>query len=124
MMKKKRTNHEKYIELLNSPPKGDEKELFLWRKKVKELREKSNQDHRTWVKKIQEQWGEGEWDMIRSQLEKLSLEELCAITTSVGIKFTIGNENIKNKEEFLLVLDEAEKEELLLELEKYNLRLT
>ncbi len=46
------------------------------------------------------------------KIENLTLGELKEIATEVGINFTIGNENIKDKQEFLQVLDEAEPYEL------------
>lgn len=66
-------------------------------------------------------WKSEEWDKMREKLDKLSLEELRNLATQVGIEFEGGNENIadtKNltaKEQFLLVLDEADKEELFRE---------
>jgi dTDP-4-dehydrorhamnose 3,5-epimerase-like enzyme len=47
-----------------------------------------------------------------SKFENLTLEELRKIATEVGIQFANGNENIKDKEEFLYALDEAYPEEL------------
>ncbi len=55
---------------------------------------------------------------MRKKLEKLSLEELRKLADRVGIKFTIGNENIKDPEEIILVLDEADRKELEEEYEK------
>ena len=42
------------------------------------------------------------------KFENLTLDELKKITTDVGIHFTIGNDNISDKQEFLSVLDEAD----------------
>lgn len=115
---KKKTNYQKYIELLNSPPDDWGKKRELWRQEVKNLRKKSDEDHRNWVKSIQQQWGEGEWETVESELEKLSTEQLRAITTNVGIVFTGGNERINDRQEFIMVLDEAKKEDLYRELKK------
>jgi hypothetical protein len=46
------------------------------------------------------------------KLRQLSLEELCQLTTTVGIEFSIGNNLITDKEEFIGVLDEADQGEL------------
>jgi len=46
------------------------------------------------------------------------LKQLRDLATKVGIKFSVGNEKIRNKEEFVLVLDEADKNELLKEYKK------
>lgn len=49
---------------------------------------------------------------MRRKLEQLSLAELCELTTRVGIKFTIGNDKITDPDEFVLVLDEADRPSL------------
>ena len=81
-------------------------------------REKREKEYEKWVKKIQRQWKPEEWNEMRAKLEDLSLEELRDLTTKVGIKFTIGNQNITDKEEFILVLDEAGRKELIRKYEK------
>jgi Fe-S cluster assembly ATPase SufC len=92
--------------------------------KFKEEREKKEDEYKRWVEEIKAQWEPGEWDEFRKKLEELSLEDLRELTTKVGIKFAGGNENIidtKNltaKEQFILVLDEADKDELMKEYEK------
>lgn len=60
-------------------------------------------------------WTKEEWEEMYSKLERLSLAQLRDLTTRVGIKFTVGNENITNPQDFILVLDEVDKEELLRE---------
>ncbi len=71
--------------------------------------------------KIKSQWKPGEWNEFRKKLDNLSLEELRELTTKVGIEFTGGNENVVDtrnltaKEQFILVLDEADKKELFRE---------
>jgi len=91
--------------------------------KIKEEREKREGEYKEWVEKIHKQWEPGEWDEFRNKLEELSLEELRELTTKVGIEFNGGNENIidtKNltaKEQFIFVLDEADKKELFREYE-------
>lgn len=52
---------------------------------------------------------------MREKLDRLSLEELRELSGKVGIRFTIGNDNILDKDEFILVLDEADKNELMAE---------
>jgi len=47
-----------------------------------------------------------------TRFENLTIEELRTIATEVGINFTVGNENIADKEEFLMVLDETSLAEL------------
>ncbi|MDT7540608.1 MAG: hypothetical protein QOE33_512 [Acidobacteriota bacterium] len=51
------------------------------------------------------------------KFEKLSIEQLRTIATEVGINFLMGNENITDKEDILLALDEADLKELE---ESYN----
>lgn len=75
-------------------------------KEVEEYSEKRKEE-------IRKMWSEEEWEEMRKKLELLSLEELRELTTRVGIQFTIGNENIQDKQEFILVLDEADKDELI-----------
>jgi len=58
------------------------------------------------------QWAKEEWTAMRRRLEKLSLAELCEIVTRLGITFTVGNENITDPDEFVLVLDEADRPRL------------
>lgn len=73
--------------------------------------------------KIKSQWKSREWDKFRKKLDNLSLGELRELTTKVGIEFTGGNENVVDnrnltaKEQFILVLDEADKEKLFREYE-------
>jgi hypothetical protein len=47
-----------------------------------------------------------------SKYEKLSIEQLRTIATEVGINFLMGNENVIDKEDILLALDEADPKEL------------
>jgi hypothetical protein len=49
---------------------------------------------------------------MRERLEALSLHELREIAGQVGIEFDGGNDAIIDKEEFILVLDEADKKDL------------
>lgn len=65
-----------------------------------------------WVRHVEEQWGPGEWAAMRGRLEGLTLAELREVAARVGLKFAIGNDRITDREEFLLALDEAEKDEL------------
>lgn len=46
-------------------------------------------------------------------LESLSLEQLREIATAVGVNFSVGNSNIHDKQDFLLVLDEADEHDLV-----------
>jgi hypothetical protein len=69
-------------------------------------------------------WTPAEWARMREKLEKLSPDQLRLLATNVGIKFAGGNESVADrdglsaKEQFILVLDEAGKEELLKEYKK------
>ncbi len=97
--------------LLNKRPNNREK-LLEWRVEVKRLRERLEKESTISVKKRENQWKRGEWDLMKEKLNYLSLQELSALSTAVGIDFTIGNEKIKSREEFILVLDEADKKKL------------
>lgn len=76
------------------------------------------------AEKILAQWTPEEWEKMREKLELLSLEEIRELTARVGIEFTGGNESIRDrkeataKEQFILVLDEADKDELISEYKK------
>jgi len=62
--------------------------------------------------KIASQWDPQEWGLMTERLKRLTLEELRQLTTDVGIEFSDGNETITDKEDFILVLDEADKNAL------------
>jgi arginyl-tRNA synthetase len=113
-------NNEKLKKLLSEKPiKGSQKQIEEWRRKAKALRAKSEKEHQKWVRKTEEQWlDKKEWFKMYDKLMELSLEQLRDLTTKLGITFTGGNDKIKNKEEFVLVLDEADKDELLKEYKK------
>ena len=64
------------------------------------------------------QWDPIEWESMSAKLDKLSLSELRELATEVGVVFAIGNAQIDNKEEFIRVLDEADKDELTAAYEK------
>lgn len=64
------------------------------------------------------QWMNEEWERMKEKLNILSLDELRALATKTGIVFTEGGENIQDKEEIILTLDEADKDELEKEYEK------
>jgi hypothetical protein len=64
------------------------------------------------------EWNFKEWQKFEHKLWRLSLSEMADLMTAVGAEFTIGNKNIKKKEEFILVMDEAEKVDLLREYER------
>lgn len=93
------------------------KEVEEWKKEMKRKRIEGEKKVKELAEKVKRQWPKEEWFKMMDKLEILSLEELRDLTTKVGINFTIGNENIENKQEFILVLDEAEKDELI---EEYN----
>ena len=99
--------------LSQKPANGTPEEIEKWRKKVKAAREKSDKEYEEWVKKVEEQWKDDEWEAMREKLKGLSLEELREIASATGIKFSIGNEKIMDREEFILVLDEADKNDLM-----------
>jgi len=46
---------------------------------------------------------------MREKLERLSLEDLRELVTRCGIVFTEGNNQINDRDEFILVLDEADR---------------
>lgn len=70
------------------------------------------------------QWSFIEWEKMRERLEKLSLDQLRLLATRTGIEFEGGNETVKDreqisaKEQFLMVLDEADREKLQAEYDK------
>jgi hypothetical protein len=59
-----------------------------------------------------------EFNNIRPRLEGLSIDELREIVTNTGITFSIGNENITDRDELTLVLDESDKEDVERELKR------
>jgi hypothetical protein len=59
-----------------------------------------------------EQWNESEWEVMRNRLQVLSLAQLRDLATRLGIRFAGGNDQVRSREEFILVLDEAERGEL------------
>lgn len=69
-------------------------------------------------------WSKEEWEAMRRKLETLSEESLIVLCERCGIQFEGGFEAIKNKpgrsrkEQLILVLDEADKEELEKEYQK------
>lgn len=112
-------NYEKIKKLLlKKPVKGNSKQLKEWRKKIKELRNEGERRHKEWVIKTERQWTKNEWFKMHNKLMELSLKQLRDLTTKSGIVFAGGNDKIKNKKEFVLVLDEADKEKLLKEYKK------
>jgi hypothetical protein len=112
-------NYEKIKKLLlKKPIKGNSKQLKEWRRKIKELRNEGERKHKEWVLKTERQWTKNEWFKMYDKLMKLSLKQLCDLTTKLGIIFVGGNDKIKDKKEFVLVLDEADKEKLLKEYKK------
>lgn len=82
------------------------------------MRNEGERKHKEWVLKTERQWTKNEWFKMYDKLMKLSLKQLCDLTTKLGIIFVGGNDKIKDKKEFVLVLDEADKEKLLKEYKK------
>jgi len=117
-------NNEKIKKLLlKKPIKGNQEQIEEWRGRVKALRAKSEKKHQEWIRNIEKQWPDKkEWFIMYDKLMKLSLNQLRDLTTKLGIIFTGGNDKIKNKKEFVLVLDEADKNELLKEYKKLSLK--
>ena len=114
---KRKSSLEKSKDKLNKmlhikPVHGTDSELQEWRLKVKKLERGYEKEWDDFNRKRKEQWEPGEWEGLEKLLQKLSLEQLRKITDKVGINFSIGNKNIKDKREFVLVLDEADKKEL------------
>jgi hypothetical protein len=110
--------------LLEKPIRGNQRQIEEWRKKVKVLRIKSEKEHQKWVRDVKKQWPDKkEWFKLHDELMKLSLKQLSDLTTKLGVIFTCGNDKIKNKKEFVLVLDEVDKSELLKECKKLGLNI-
>lgn len=87
-----------------------------WKEALKKEKREGEEAAEKMKRFVKEQWPDKKiWFEMMDELDKLSLEELRDLTTKMGICFVIGNENIKNKQEFILVLDEAKKDELLRE---------
>lgn len=119
------SGYKKEIRLIGEKPMhGGTKTLAKWKSKISALRQTQEIKHKSWVKKIQNQWPPKEWEGMRNKLEKLTLKDLANLTTRVGIEFSEGNKSVKNnrnitaKEQFILVLDEADKKKLILEYKK------
>lgn len=100
------------------PVDGSPEELRAWRAKVKEARREYDREYWQALAEREAQWEPGEWEELEKKLRMLSLEQLKTLTDRVGINFTIGNDKITDKEEFILVLDEADKDELYKEYER------
>lgn len=62
--------------------------------------------------KQNKQWSKEEWEEMRSRLQKLSLIQLREIANKTGLSFSIGNEHIEDKMEFVNALDESDRTEL------------
>ncbi len=99
------------------------KKLLLWwigyfekHNKSQKRKQRVQKAAETMAAKVKSQWPDKkEWFAMYDKLMMLSLEELRDLTTKLGIIFTGGNDQIKNKRDFVLVLDEADKNELLKE---------
>lgn len=95
------------------------KEVQEWKKTLKKERQEGEKAAKMTQKFVNEQWpNKDEWYKMQDKLNQLSLKELRELTTKLGINFSIGNENINNKQDFILVLDEAVKKNLLKEYNK------
>lgn len=73
---------------------------------------------KTW---IPEEWTAKEWQKFKEKLENLSLSELGQLANAVGIKFTAPTKTL-NQEDYINVMDEANKKKLLEEYQKIIVR--
>lgn len=96
----------------------EDKENNKWRNQVRGQRVRREREHQEWLNKITSQWKEGEWEKFKTELYKLSLLEVRFLANITGMKFVGGNSKITDKEEFILILDEADKGELISEYNK------
>ena len=75
---------------------------------------------------INKQWEEKEWNKMKEKLEKLSEKDLEILVSKLGIKFEGGVKSVEDRpglsrrEQLILVLDEADKDELKRKYEKIN----
>lgn len=73
---------------------------------------------------LESKWKPEEWEKFRAKLETLSLDQLRNLATRVGMKFSGGNENVSDRkqmtarEQFIMVLDEVDREKLQAEYDK------
>ena len=109
---------EKFNELLSQRPE-DKPSLAMgkWRAQIEAINVKSTEKYLKFLKNYILQWQPGEWTKIRKKLEKLSIEQIREISKNIGIKYAGGFKGIP-KEELILTLDEADKNELTKELNK------
>lgn len=80
---------------------------------------KESREHNEKMRRIRAEWKPEEWVEMQRKLQELSLEELRRVATLAGMQFEGGNESVIDnprhsaKEQFILVLDEVGKENLM-----------
>lgn len=80
---------------------------------------KEYREHNEKMRHIRAEWKPEEWAEMERKLQELSAEELRRVATLAGMEFEDGNESVVDsphhsaKEQFILVLDEVGKDELL-----------
>lgn len=110
-------------ELLKNGPKSNatSEEIKEWKKCVRVARVKDEKKFQNKIKSLEMQWSKDEWLDIKRELNKLSLEQLRRLSDQVGITFLNGNDSVIDrpqmsaKEQFIMVLDEVPKIDLLKE---------
>lgn len=76
------------------------------------------------VVKNEQSWSKEEWQGMKAKLEILPLEKLKLLAKNVGIHFSgedydlSDHPKLSEEEQLILVMDEVEKEKLILEYEK------
>ncbi len=63
-------------------------------------------------------WKQKEWSGFQNKLDLFDLEQLKRLATVLGVEFSMGNENITDRDDFTDVLNKAVKEDLLREYKK------
>lgn len=95
-----------------------EEEYEKWKQKERKKNQKDYKTYQVWLEKVTTQWKDDEWEKFREKLDKLSLSEVRSLANKTGMKFAVGNIKITDKEEFIWILDEADKDELISEYNK------
>ncbi|MEK7213712.1 MAG: hypothetical protein AAB637_01145 [Patescibacteria group bacterium] len=108
-------------ELLKNGPKSNatSEEIKEWKERIQVARIKDEKKFQNKIKSLEMQWSKDEWLNMKKELNKLSLEQLRRLSDKVGITFSNGNDSVIDrpqmsaKEQFIMVLDEVPKIDLL-----------
>lgn len=87
--------------------------------KMDDYADKKWGEHNEKMRRIRAEWKPEEWTEMEKKLQELSVDELRRVATLAGMQFEGGNESVVDnqrhsaKEQFILVLDEVGKENLV-----------